>query len=264
MPKRGTERATDKSKTPHSAPSRNQFKTLTVQANQAETVVKLLFSPEISIVNDAIIALNRYGIQALQSLIELYQCGILEALLHLLNRPNQEILRFTIKLLASLIQIPEARQQLESNSDFLEQLSKFLNTTNDEVLHEYSTYLLADLTHNLEICKYLNGIGILPDVWKHVYNQADLDTTNAALKIIRHLLDVNETVNQLFAINTFRFQSIIIYFMSEYVELQFNSLDLFKKIVACADNQDIHEFLVGSKYSSIGISEGSINGLGSF
>ncbi|XP_036143414.1 uncharacterized protein LOC105837002 [Monomorium pharaonis] len=208
------------------------------EAKDAKTAVLLLQSADKSILLAIVEALSKYASKSKDNAKILFNFGVINNILPIIEHEDTYIRRFAGKLLTEVIAVPNVTSYF-IESDYVEYLVKLLMTEKDIFMQEYLSAILAQLSKdpcgNVLLIKYCSSLNLFFEGLQ----SPDPDINKHNLEILQNLMQDPVGAREISRNEKFNFPLLYKHCKSIYPEIQCLALDIIIDVIARNKDEDI-------------------------
>ncbi|XP_024937050.1 armadillo repeat-containing protein 3 isoform X1 [Cephus cinctus] len=214
---------------------------LSIDVKNPGTAVLLLQCQENSVLIAAVAALSKFASKAQENLEILFECGILEKIVPLMNHEDTFTRRFASKLLAEMAAIPLVRNVLLECEDYVPHFTKVLQNDTDVFAQEFSSLILAHLSKDMYgVAQILNQCPRMDFLFERIQS-SDPDVKKNSIEIIYNLLEDPVGFANILGTKTFSFPLIYKLLAEPYPVIQKIALDVLENLVSRNKDDQLQE-----------------------
>ncbi|KAL0278193.1 UNVERIFIED_CONTAM: hypothetical protein PYX00_000084 [Menopon gallinae] len=223
--------------------AKGNFEPISIDAENAKTVVYMLQSPESGVVLRAVASLERFGKKGVENLELLHSFEIIKYVLPLVRHEDYLIRRFAQKLIAELCSLDKFRENIFAEEGALEMFAEILQKEDDVVMHEFASLTLAELSSEcLAAAKILQIAGCAETLHSRL-SSPDPDVQKNCLDTMKNLLNEIDGVQYFMCLPGFDLKPILDLTSSDYPVIQMSALEVIQQFMSWSmDNRIICSF----------------------
>ncbi|KMQ94440.1 armadillo repeat-containing protein 3-like protein [Lasius niger] len=214
------------------------FRSSLSEAKDAESTILLLQSKEKATLLAAMEALSKYASKSKDNVKILFDLGIMNNVLPIIEHKDLFTQRFAAKLLVEMIAVPDVTTYfIESN--YLLHFVELLTIEKDIFMQEYFSAILVRLSRNPYAAALLANHCLNMNFLFDGMQSSDPDVKKNNIEILYNLMQDPVAAHKISKTEKFNFPLLYQHFESLYPEIQYLALNVVASIIERSKDEDI-------------------------